>query len=62
MNRRILLLAACALVVGGSSAQALRLPAAPRCPVFPKTNPWNQRVDTLPVAGNSAEIVSSIGA
>ena len=62
MNRRILLLAACALVVGGSSAQALRLPAAPRCPVFPKTNPWNQRVDTLPVAGNSAEIISSIGA
>jgi len=62
MNRRILLLAACALVVGGSSAQALRLPAAPRCPVFPKPNPWNQRVDTLPVAGNSAEIISSIGA
>jgi hypothetical protein len=62
MSRRILLLFLCALALGGSSAQALRLPAAPRCPVFPKTNPWNQRVDTLPVAGNSAEIISSIGA
>jgi hypothetical protein len=62
MSRRILLLCLCALALGGSSAQALRLPAAPRCPVFPKTSPWNQRVDTLPVAGNSAEIVSSIGA
>ena len=62
MSRRILLLCLCALALGGSSAQALRLPAAPRCPVFPKTNPWNQRVDTLPVAGNSAEIISSIGA
>ena len=62
MNRRILLLALCALALGGSSAQALRMPAAPRCPVFPKTNPWNQRVDTLPVAGNSTEIISSIGA
>jgi hypothetical protein len=62
MNRRILLLGLCALALGGSSAQALRMPAAPRCTVFPKTSPWNQRVDTLPVADNSAEIVSSIGA
>jgi len=62
MNRRIPLLGLCALALGGSSAQALRMPAAPRCTVFPKTSPWNQRVDTLPVAGNSAEIVSSIGA
>ena len=43
------------------------LPAAapaPRlagCPVFPATNAWNQRVDQLPVAANSAAIVSSIG-
>jgi hypothetical protein len=35
---------------------------APKCPVFPKTNPWNQRVDKLPLAQNSAAIVSSIGA
>jgi hypothetical protein len=34
---------------------------APRCPVLPKNNPWNQRVDRLPVLGNSAAIVRSIG-
>jgi hypothetical protein len=62
MSRRILLLCLSALALGGSSAEALRMPAAPRCPVFPKTSPWNQRVDSLPVAGNSAEIISSIGA
>ena len=37
------------------------MPAAPRCTVFPKSNPWNRRVDRLPVAANSAEIISSIG-
>jgi hypothetical protein len=62
MSRRILLLCLCALALGGSSAQALRMPSAPRCPVFPKPNPWNQRVDRLPVAANSGEIISSIGA
>src|SRR3954471_6115052 len=38
--------------------------AAPRaggCAVFPANNPWNQRVDKLPVAGNSDTIVRSIG-
>ena len=38
------------------------MPAAPRCPIFPRTNAWNQRVDRLPVARNSAEIVAAIGA
>jgi hypothetical protein len=62
MIRRLLPLAVVAVLVGGSSAQALRLPAAPRCPVFPKSNVWNQRVDRLPVASNSGEIIRSIGA
>jgi hypothetical protein len=31
------------------------------CTVFPANNPWNQRVDKLPVAGNSDAIVRSIG-
>ncbi|HEY2938069.1 MAG TPA: hypothetical protein VGJ25_15810 [Gaiellaceae bacterium] len=35
--------------------------AAPNCPIFPAGNPWNQRVDTLPVAANSAQIIQSIG-
>jgi hypothetical protein len=37
------------------------LPAAPNCPVFPANNPWNQRVDRLPVAKNSTAIIASIG-
>jgi len=49
-----------ALASAGGSA-ALRLPTAPRCPVFPKSNPWNRRVDKLPVAQNSAAIIASIG-
>jgi hypothetical protein len=50
-----------ALLFGGGRADALRHPGAPRCPVFPQTNPWNQRVDRLPVAPNSAAIIDSIG-
>lgn len=59
---RLLLTISCALLLGGGSAQALRVPSAPRCPVFPASNPWNQRVDSLPVASNSAQLVQSIGA
>jgi hypothetical protein len=62
VTRRLLPLVLVALLAGGASAQALRLPSAPRCPVFPKTNPWNQRVGRLPVAANSAQIIASIGA
>src|SRR5205807_320774 len=39
--------------------------SAPRiagCQVFPASNPWNQRVDRLPVAKSSTTIVDSIGA
>lgn len=37
------------------------LPGAPHCQIFPANNPWNQRVDTLPVAADSAQIIASIG-
>jgi hypothetical protein len=59
----LLLLAACAvaLACAGGSALALRVPSAPRCPVLPRSNPWNKRVDRLPVAKNSAAIIASIG-
>jgi hypothetical protein len=50
-----------AVLALGGSAQALRLPAASRCPIFPASNPWNQRVDRLSVAANSDAIVGSIG-
>ena len=51
-----------AAVVGLTAAASA--PVAPRlagCPVFPASNAWNQRVDKLPVAADSATIVASIG-
>lgn len=53
------------LVVGlAVLALASSAPAAPKiagCPVFPATSVWNQPVDKLPVAANSAQLVASIG-
>ncbi len=70
--RRLVILAACALVGAGAAHGQLRShsasaprkprPRSVRCPVFPSDNPWNERVDSLPVAANSSVIVSSIGA
>ena len=48
-------------LLAGSSAQALRVPAARHCPVFPANNAWRQRVDKLPVAADSARLIASIG-
>ncbi len=31
------------------------------CPILPSTNVWNRRVDTLPVAANSAAMIAAIG-
>src|ERR1700741_4725037 len=59
--KKVLALAAGAMLLGGASAQALRVPAAPKCPIFPATNAWNQRVDSLPVAANSATLIQSMG-
>jgi hypothetical protein len=50
-----------AALLTGASAHALRLPAARHCPVFPANNPWNQRVDKLPVSADSARLISAIG-
>ncbi len=50
-------LAAAAAGVSG----AHRLPSAKHCPLFPKSSAWNQRVDRLPVASDSAAIVRAIG-
>jgi hypothetical protein len=57
----VLALVASALTLAAASAQGSPLPAAPGCPVFPVDNPWNLRVDGLPVAANSDAIVDSIG-
>ena len=37
------------------------LSGASGCAIFPANNPWNQRVDELPVASNSASLIASIG-
>ena len=60
--KRVLALAAGAMLIGVASAHALRVPTAPKCSVFPATNAWNARVDALPVAANSAQMIQSIGA
>jgi hypothetical protein len=60
-RRRLLFL----VLLGAAAIPALvsahPLPGAPSCPVFPSDNPWNQRVDRLPVAKNSAALIASIG-
>ena len=62
MNRSAAVLVVIGLACLGGAAQALRVPSAPRCPVLPASNPWNKRVDQLPVTQNSATIIDSIGA
>ncbi len=52
---------AVAVALGGGLAHALPLPQAPSCPIFPGDNPWNQRVDRLPVAPGSDGLIDSIG-
>ena len=61
MRAALVAVIAFALLFSGNAAEALRYPAAPRCQIFPKSNPWNQRVDRLPVASNSDAIIRSIG-
>jgi hypothetical protein len=56
----ILALLAAAIVVP-TLVSAHPLPGAPNCQVFPADNPWNQRVDRLPVAKNSGRIIAKIG-
>jgi len=37
------------------------IPPLSACPIFPATNVWNKRVDSLPVAANSDAMVAAIG-
>src|SRR3954452_24636650 len=63
MRRRTAIVAAVAVAVGATVAEgaASSRPRVGGCTVFPADNPWNQRVDKLPVATNSDAIVRSIG-
>ena len=58
---RVVLVAVVVLASSAGAATAPRLPGAPKCPLFPATNVWNKRVDTLPVAANSQAVLSTIG-
>jgi hypothetical protein len=49
-------------LLSGAGGAGPQLPGAPSCRIFPPANPWNRRVDTLPVAASSTAIVRSIGA
>ena len=53
------LLGAALLALSGSASSAA--PTVGGCPVFPASSVWNQRVDRLPVAADSATLVRSIG-
>ena len=52
-------LLAAGILAGGGEGRPL--PGAPRCPVFPRSSHWNQRVDRLPLHPRSSAIVASIG-
>jgi hypothetical protein len=55
------ILGALALCALPAAVAGRPLPAAPGCEIFPPNNPWNQRVDGLPVAKNSAALIAGIG-
>jgi hypothetical protein len=42
-------------------SEAVYVPGAPNCPIFPADNVWNEPVNTLPVASNSTTIIKHIG-
>lgn len=56
-------LSAALILTAAFSAAAIAQPKVKntKCAVFPADNAWNQRVDQLPVAGNSNSLVRSIG-
>jgi hypothetical protein len=61
MRSVVTLVAAVLAALAVAAPVALGAPKLGGCPVFPKNNPWNQRVDRLPVLSNSSAIVNSIG-
>jgi hypothetical protein len=61
MRRFVALIAAVGFVITPALVLALPLPGAPNCPMFPADNHWNQTVNRLPVAANSARYIAAIG-
>jgi hypothetical protein len=62
VRRRLLLLSVgLLLIVPALASGGSPMPTVAGCPVFPADNAWNQRVDGLPVARNSARTIARIG-
>lgn len=55
------MIAAALALIPSASGSRESSPQLGGCPVFPATSVWNQRVDRLPVAKDSAVLISSIG-
>ena len=60
-GRAVVVAAGLALLAVPAWVLAHPLPGAPNCPIFPANNPWNERIDRLPVAKDSARLIASIG-
>jgi hypothetical protein len=54
-------LAVLAASIAAAVASGHPVTGAAKCQVFPRNNPWNRRVDKLPLVRNSDAIVRSIG-
>ena len=61
LQTSVALLTVASIAVAIPSATSSPVPGAPKCKIFPANNPWNQRVDDLPVHRRSDAIVRSIG-
>jgi hypothetical protein len=59
--RSATLVLALVIALGGIRAPASAAPPTSNCPLFPTTNVWNKRVDSLPVHPNSAALINAIG-
>ena len=59
--KKVALLAAAAGLSLAATSASSTPPKLGSCEVFPATSAWNQRVDKLPVAANSATLIASIG-
>jgi hypothetical protein len=57
----LLVIAAVSVSAIAAATSGRPRPRAGGCTIFPANNPWNQRVDKLPVARDSGTIIDSIG-
>ncbi len=59
--RTVALASLAAALATAALASGHAVKGARDCPVFPRDNPWNQRVDGLPVAPDSERLIRGIG-